>query len=74
MTDAQHIPSALREQAARVIATTVHAWGVPALSLQPAQPCPPHKRLGTTRAARAARRMHRALSAQVPVAGLFFAI
>lgn len=74
MTESQHIPGALREQAARVIATTVHAWGVPVLSRQPTAPCPPRNRLGTTRAARAARRMHRALAAQASVAGLFFAI
>ena len=73
MTEPQHIPSALREQAARVLATTVHAWGVPVLSIQPT-PCPPRKRFGTTRAARAARRMHRALSAQASVGGLFFSI
>ena len=72
MTEPHHIPSALREQVARVLATTVHAWGVPVLSIQPT-PCPPRKRLGTTGAARAARRMHRALSAQALV-GLFFAI
>lgn len=73
MPHAPHATSTLHDQAARVLATTTHAWGVSALSLQPA-PCPPRYRLGTTRAARAARRMHRTLSTHAPVAGLFFAI
>ena len=73
MADAHNRSSALRDQAARVLATTAHAWGVPA-RLTLSAPCPPRSRVGTTRAARAARRLRRALPSTAPVQGLFFAI